>query len=106
MIKKCKICNKEFETTNRGYLVCSKKCRKENRKAYHKEYHKRYYLEHSDKIKAMVNKQYKPKVYQEKPCLFCEKLFKPKRSSSRHCSIKCIRKNNNKKNGNRNKRKK
>lgn len=38
MIKKCKICGKDFDTQQSNYIICSQECRKINKANYRKNY--------------------------------------------------------------------
>lgn len=38
MIKKCKICGKDFDAQQSNYIICSPECRKVNKDAYRKQY--------------------------------------------------------------------
>ena len=76
IVKKCRICGKEFKAKQSNYVVCSSECRENNRK----KVALKYYKKNETKLKSCAKDYYKSirhsKIkHVEKHCLSCgEKL--------------------------------
>lgn len=74
IIKKCRVCGKEFKAKQSNYVVCSSECRENNRK----KVALRYYKNNEAKLKSCAKDYYKNikhlKIkHVKKHCLICNK---------------------------------
>lgn len=91
IIKKCKICGREFETRQSNYTLCSEECRKENRRKYGHDRWQCEELKEKNRI-ALRNKRWKKaKVV---PCQICGEnvppMFTDDRMHRKHYHEDCI----------------